>query len=36
MTVEQMLWAVLGAIGVVGGLGLLLALWSLIKAPKEH
>ena len=36
MSTEAMLWTVLAAIGVVGGIGLLSCLWALLKAPKQY
>jgi hypothetical protein len=35
MTIETMLWAVLGLIALVGGAGLVACLWALVKAPKR-
>lgn len=36
MTTEFVLWSLLGAFGVVGGLLLLAALWSLVKSPRRY
>lgn len=36
MSVEQMLWSVLGAIAVIGGIGLLAALWALVRRPRQQ
>lgn len=35
MTVETMLWSVLGLIMLVGGAGLAACLWAIVKAPKR-
>ena len=34
MSMESVLWSILGLWGVVGGILLLAALWSLIRAPR--
>ena len=36
MSTETILWGVLAAIGTVGGVLLLAALWSIIKYPKQR
>lgn len=36
MTIEFVLWSILGAIGVVGGLLLLASLWALVRRPRER
>jgi hypothetical protein len=34
MSMESVIWSILGLWGAVGGILLLAALWSLIKAPR--
>ncbi len=34
MSMETMLWSILGLIGAVGGVLLVAALWSLIRRPR--
>ncbi|GAA1822928.1 hypothetical protein GCM10009750_01740 [Agromyces salentinus] len=34
MSIEATIWTVFAVIATVGGVGLLAALWSLVKAPK--
>ncbi|SFR71675.1 hypothetical protein SAMN05428970_1225 [Agromyces sp. CF514] len=34
MTIESMIWSVLGLIALVGGVGLVAALLALIRAPR--
>ena len=34
MSMESMIWSILGLWGVIGGILLLAALWSLIRAPR--
>ncbi len=36
MTIETVLWSILGLIGAVGGVLLLAALWSLIRSPRQY
>ncbi|KRC59072.1 hypothetical protein ASE14_14870 [Agromyces sp. Root81] len=36
MSTETVIWSILGAFIVVGGLLGLAALWSLIRRPREH
>jgi hypothetical protein len=36
MSMETVLWSILGLIGVVGGALLLAALWSIIRAPRNY
>ncbi|MDQ0895108.1 hypothetical protein QFZ26_002663 [Agromyces ramosus] len=36
MTTEFVLWSLLGAFGVVGGILLLAALWSLVRSPRRY
>jgi hypothetical protein len=36
MDVETVLWSILGLIGAVGGVLLLAALWSIIRAPRNY
>lgn len=35
MSTEFVLWSMLGVYGVIGGVLLLAALWSLIRAPRR-
>jgi len=35
MSMESILWAVLGLIALVGGAGLVASLWAIVKAPKR-
>jgi len=35
MSMESILWAVLGLIVLVGGAGLAASLWAIVKAPKR-
>ena len=34
--IETVLWSILGLIGAVGGVLLLAALWSIIRAPRQR
>lgn len=34
MSMETVIWSILGVYGVVGGILLLAALWSIIRAPR--
>lgn len=36
MSTEFVLWSLLGAFGVVGGILLLAALWSLVRSPRKY
>jgi hypothetical protein len=36
MSIETVLWSILGTILAVGGLLGLAAIWSLIRRPREH
>ncbi len=36
MTIETVLWSILGLIGAVAGGLLLAALWSLIRSPRQY
>jgi hypothetical protein len=36
MSMETVLWSILGVYGVVSGILLLAALWSLIRAPRGY
>ena len=35
MSIETVLWSILGLIGAVGGVLLLAALWAIIRAPRS-
>ncbi len=36
MSIETVIWSILGLIGAVGGVLFLAALWSLIRSPRSY
>jgi len=36
MSMETVLWSILGVYGVVGGVLLLACLWALVRAPRRY